>query len=123
MAESAAPADSNFVDEIFISYAHIDNDSLKQGLEGWITRFHHALEIRLAQVRGQPPKVFRDPKLQGNDVFGDVLVARLQKAALMVSVLSPGYVQSEWCSRELNEFCTALSAAGRLVVGDHKARV
>jgi hypothetical protein len=123
MPQPAASADSNFVDEIFISYAHIDNDSLKQGLEGWITKFHHALEIRVAQVRGQPPKVFRDPKLQGNDVFGDVLMARLRKAALMVSVLSPGYIQSEWCSRELDEFCTTLSAAGRLVLGDHKARV
>ena len=48
------------IDEIFISYAHVDNESPKKGLDGWITRFHHALEVRVAQVRGQKPKIFRD---------------------------------------------------------------
>jgi hypothetical protein len=41
----------------------------------------------------------------------------------MVSVLTPRYIQSERCSRELDEFRKTLSAAGRLLVGDHPARV
>jgi hypothetical protein len=47
-----------FQDEIFISYAHIDNESPKSGLDGWITRFHSALEVRTAQVRGETPRIF-----------------------------------------------------------------
>lgn len=110
-------------DEIFISYAHLDNESPKPGMTGWVTRFHHALEVRVAQVRGQKPKIFRDPKLQGNDVFADVLVDRIQQCGILVSILSPRYLKSEWCSRELTEFYNTQQKAGKLVVGDHKARV
>ncbi|MBS1811352.1 MAG: TIR domain-containing protein [Acidobacteria bacterium] len=110
-------------DDIFISYAHVDNESPKKGLDGWITRFHHALEVRVAQVRGQRPKIFRDPKLQGNDVFADVLMDRIQKSGILISILSPRYLKSEWCSRELTEFYNQQQKAGTLVIGDHKARV
>ena len=84
----ASPS-SDATDDIFISYAHVDNESPKKGLDGWITRFHHALEVRVAQVRGQKPKIFRDPKLQGNDVFGDLLVDRVQQCGILISILSP----------------------------------
>ncbi|HEX4948412.1 MAG TPA: TIR domain-containing protein [Blastocatellia bacterium] len=110
-------------DDIFISYAHVDNESPKKGMDGWITRFHHALEVRVAQVRGQRPKIFRDPKLQGNDVFADVLMDRIQQSGILVSILSPRYLKSEWCARELTEFYAQQQKAGTLVVGDHKARV
>lgn len=116
-------ASPDLADEIFISYAHVDNESPKKGLDGWITRFHQALEVRVAQVRGQKPRIFRDPKLQGNDVFADLLVDRIQKSGILISILSPRYLKSEWCSRELTEFYNAQKKMGRLVVGDHKARV
>lgn len=110
-------------DEIFISYAHIDNESPKPELDGWITRFHRALEIRVGQVRGERPKIFRDPKLTGNDVFADVLGGHIRQSGIMVSVLTPRYLKSEWCSRELNEFCAARQKAGSLLVEGHKSRV
>jgi hypothetical protein len=56
-------------------------------------------------------------------VFADVLVDRLQKSGLMISVITPRYLKSEWCSRESREFCRALQKSGSFVVGDHKARV
>ncbi len=112
-----------FQDEIFISYAHLDNAAPKEGLDGWITRFHQRLERRVAEVRGQPPKVFRDPKLQGNDDFANVLLDRLRKTGVLISILTPRYLKSEWCPRELKEFCAALRRTGQLVVGDHKTRV
>ena len=118
----ASPS-SDATDDIFISYAHVDNESPKKGLDGWITRFHHALEVRVAQVRGQKPKIFRDPKLQGNDVFADLLVDRIQQCGILISILSPRYLKSDWCSRELTEFYNAQQKAGKLVVGDHKTRV
>ena len=55
-----------FEDDIFISYAHIDNHPLTEGQEGWISDLHRALQIRLAQLRGETPKIWRDLKLQGN---------------------------------------------------------
>jgi len=111
-----------YTDDIFISYAHIDNLSPLPGKDGWISSFHKAIEIRVAQLMGSRPRVWRDPKLQGNDVFADTLVDKLRGVALLVSVLSPSYVHSEWCRRELREFVEVNQAGGHLTVGD-KSRI
>ncbi len=99
-----APSSPKFENDVFVSYAHIDDQALAEGQAGWIATLHRALQVRLAQLLGKPPKIWRDPKLQGNDVFADKLVDRLPRVAVLVSVLSPRYVKSEWCLRELNEF-------------------
>ena len=54
-----------FDKDIFISYAHIDDESLIADKKGWISEFHRALEIRLAQLMGSKPIIWRDPALQG----------------------------------------------------------
>ena len=35
-----------FEKDIFISYAHIDDESISDEEKGWITEFHRALEIQ-----------------------------------------------------------------------------
>jgi hypothetical protein len=112
----------SFENHIFISYAHIDNQTLTEGQQGWISEFHHALQVRLAQLRGDRPKIWRDLKLSGNDYFGDAIVKQLPNAALLVSVFSPRYVKSEWCLRELKEFYKAAEERGGVRVGD-KCRI
>jgi hypothetical protein len=112
----------NFEDHLFISYAHIDNQPLAEGLKGWVETFHERLKIRLEQITGESARIWRDRKLQGNDIFEDTLVARLSKAAIIVVVLSPRYVKSEWCQRELDEFCKRATMGGGLTIGD-KLRV
>ncbi len=86
---------STFDFDIFISYAHIDNEALSENQKGWIARLHQGLEIRLAQLLGERPQIWRDPKLQGNDYFDETIVGQLDKVALMLSVVSPRYVKSE----------------------------
>jgi len=93
-----------FEKDIFISYAHIDNQSMIDGDKGWITEFHRSLEIRLSQLLGQKPIIWRDEKLQGNDVFGDEIVDQFANVAIFISILSPRYVKSEWCTKEVIEF-------------------
>ena len=112
----------SFEIDVFVSYAHIDDQAMVEGQPGWIASFHRALEIRLAQLLGKEPRIFRDPKLQGNEVFSESLIERLPKAALLVSVLSPRYVRSDWCTRELREFLSASESTGGARVAD-KVRV
>lgn len=112
----------NYQEDIFISYAHVDNQPLAEGLQGWIETLHERLKIRLNQLLGEEVKIWRDRKLQGNDVFADTLSGQLGKVAILVSVLSPRYVKSEWCLRELDEFCKHADDNGGLRVGD-KMRV
>jgi hypothetical protein len=111
-----------FESDIFISYAHVDNESLEESRDGWVAHFQHALEVRIAQLLGKRPKIWRDPKLQGNDIFADTLLQQLPKTALLVSVFSPRYVQSEWCLRELQEFWTTAEQGSGVII-KNKARV
>ena len=77
-----------FENDIFISYAHIDDLALAEGEKGWVSNFHHALDIRLRQLIGGEARIWRDAKLQGNDYFSDALVNKFPGVALVVSVLS-----------------------------------
>jgi hypothetical protein len=108
--------------DIFISYAHLDNEPALKGQEGWISSFHHALEVRVGQLLGRPPRIWRDPKLDGNDVFSDAIVEQLPSVAVLVTVLSPRYLKSEWCRREVATFWQACGASGGAVIGT-KCRV
>lgn len=93
-----------FPKDIFISYAHIDDESLIETQKGWIAEFHRALEIRLAQLLGRRPVIWRDPALQGNHIFDQQIVDQFEQVAVMISILTPRYIKSEWCVREVNEF-------------------
>ena len=75
--------------DIFISYAHIDDESLIADKKGWISEFHRALEIRLAQLLGYKPVIWRDPALQGNHIFDKEIVDQFSKVAIMISILTP----------------------------------
>src|SRR5688572_21980397 len=108
--------------DAFISYAHIDNRVLGEGRAGWVVSFQRALETRVTQFIGRDARVWWDPELRGNDDFSDVLIDRLRKVAALVSVVSPGYVNSKWGRRELAEFCRAAEEQGNLQITD-KARV
>jgi len=108
--------------DLFISYARIDNEAMVEGQDGWVSTFHRGLEIRLAQLRGEKPRIWRDQKLQGNDDFSDTILEQFPNLALLVSILSPRYVKSEWCLRELEHFAAAAEARGGLKIGD-KTRI
>jgi len=109
---------ADFEHDIFISYSHIDNRSLTPGQRGWIDAFHDTLEVRLAQVLGVDPNVWRDPKLRGNEMFDDSLTSRAGRAAILVSIVSPRYVQSEWCLHELKVFSESAETTGGVRIGD-----
>jgi hypothetical protein len=96
-----------FPTDIFISYAHIDDESLIQNQKGWISEFHRALDIRLAQLLGRRPVIWRDDSLQGNHVFDKQIVDQFSKVAIMISIITPRYVKSDWCIKEVDEFYNA----------------
>jgi len=111
-----------FDKDIFISYAHIDDESLIADRKGWISEFHRALEIRLAQLMGIKPIIWRDPALQGNHVFDQEIVDQFSRVAIMISILTPRYVKSDWCTKEVTEFMEGCAESIGFVV-KNKARV
>ncbi len=112
----------DFAKHVFISYAHLDNQPLSPQQQGWVTRFHATFQALLSMRLGQQARIWRDDKLQGNDVFADEIVEQFGQTAMLVSVLTPRYLESEWCTRELREFCERAERGGGLVQ-DNKSRV
>jgi len=111
-----------FEKHLFISYAHIDNQPLTPEQQGWVSRFHSSLEAMLSMRMGCKAEIWRDAKLSGNDIFADEIVRQFPKTAVLLSVLSPRYVESDWCRRELAEFCSVAERTLGLVV-ENKSRV
>ena len=111
-----------FDKHVFISYAHIDNQPLSPQQQGWVTRFHATLGALLSMRIGRPAQIWRDDKLRGNDVFAAEIVEQFGHTAMLMSVLTPRYLESEWCTRELREFCEQAERSGG-VVRDNKSRV
>jgi hypothetical protein len=99
--------------DIFISYAHIDNDPLIEGKHGWVDFFEELLRKRIRVRLGGDVVIFRDPQLRHFGKFSDQLASQLTSSAVFISILSPRYVESDWCLRELSEFCKQ-GGAGRL---------
>ncbi len=101
-----------FKHDLYISYAHLDNEAQLAGQEGWVSAFHRSLEVRVGQLLGKKPSIFRNPKSRGDDALDEDQIEHLPASALLISVLSPRYIKSEWCTRELREFLRASSRTG-----------
>lgn len=112
----------SFEKQVFISYAHIDNEPLTPNQQGWISRFHASLSAMLSMRLGRKAEIWRDVKLTGNDIFADEIIQQFPKTALLISVLTPRYVESEWCTREVKEFVRTAESTGGVTV-DNKSRV
>lgn len=91
------PYVQGFTNDIFISFAHIDNS------EGWVESFHARLRDRLAQI-GVKAAIWRDTKLRGTDVFSDEIFDQLRASALLISIVSPTGISSNWCQDERQKF-------------------
>jgi TIR domain len=112
----------NFDKHLFVSYAHVDDMVTPGDDQGWVTRFHKYLETYLSQSIGEQARIWRDDRLRGNEIFANEIVKQFPQTAVLLSILSPRYIDSEWCLREVDEFCKTAELNGGLTVDD-KARV
>ncbi len=90
--------------DIFVSFAHADNERALDSEFGWVTRLAHDLNT----VPGlQPKNIFIDHQLKIGDAFSDDLVTTVQNSLLLLLVLSQNYMRSAWCGKELEHFILA----------------
>lgn len=108
----------SFEHDVFISYPHLSNKDDQSGQNGWVARFHNDLKAQLDDWLGRETRIWRDNKMAFGTVFGTAICERLQKAKVLLCVLSPAYVQSEWCLKELQHFRSSAPETGGLVIGD-----
>src|SRR6202162_5384432 len=122
MGTAVVSSRPKFEKHLFISYAHADNRTTPDDTLGWVTRFHQYLASYLTTNIGEDARVWRDDRLRGNDIFANEIVKQFPKTAVLISILSPRYIESEWCLKEVTEFCKTAEVHGGLTVDD-KARV
>lgn len=85
--------------EIFCSYAHSDNDA------GWVDEFCALLAKTFQKLTGERPSVFLDREsMMTSDLWESRIRTALQGSQVLVAVVSPSYVRSEWCRREWVDF-------------------
>ena len=114
---------AKFQDDIFISYSHFDDEPLIEGQPGWVSSFHRTLEVYLRRRLGVDPEIWRDIALGGNEVLWDKLKNEIKKVAILVSIISPRYLESKSCLTELRAFCAVAEESGGLRVADDKTRL
>ena len=100
--------------DVFVSYAHVDNEPLPPATEGWVSTFARVLQARMAQKLGRAEafELFIDEELSGNALLTPQLLDRIREAATLVIVYSAAYRSSEWCNREKNTFLQLSGALG-----------
>ena len=88
--------------DIFVSYAHVDDELLPGADLGWVTNLVTYIKTRLDQKLGRSDaySLWMDHELSGNAPVTPQIINTLRQTATLVVVLSPGYVASDWCRRE-----------------------
>jgi hypothetical protein len=112
---------AKFPTDIFISYTRRDNVSVS-GPEGWITALHNRLLQMLAERTGEQPQIWRDLRIEGNEILDATIVLKLKESAILLSVVSPLYMKSSYCREELLKFLAFAEGSGGLVA-DNKSRI
>jgi hypothetical protein len=97
--------------DVFVSYAHVDDDPEPGETTGWVTTLVSSLKSKLGQKLGRSDafSLWMDHELLGHASISRQLIDTLERTATLVIILSPGYVASSWCQREASTFLSHLA--------------
>ena len=105
--------------DIFLSYAHIDNLPEREGEKGWVEQFERQLSVHLLKRFGEAVKVWRDPKLARSQIFDRVIEEAVRGSGLMISLITQPYLKSEFCAQEIKWFTATAEEQGGLVIDNY----
>src|SRR3954454_2046977 len=83
--------------DIFISYAHLDNQKVFHEEYGWIEDFYNELSPLLSRRIGISNAIkfwWDNKKLDGGMEFDNYIEESIQRSAIMICLTSPAYLQS-----------------------------
>jgi hypothetical protein len=85
----------------FISYSHRDNQPLGPTEARWVEKFRASLESLIKMSGGA---LWYDARLSGNEAFTDSIRDALRSSDFFIAMVSPSFLDSDWCPTELAEF-------------------
>ncbi len=102
---------TGFNNDIFISYASVDNDPDAQGVR-WVSRFYNDIETALRRRLGRDVEIFFDQTdFRATNILPQLLESA-RESAIFLAVCSPSYVEREWTRAELKAFHDAAKDSG-----------
>ena len=93
--------------DIFISYARDDDlpPPDRPDRKGFVTFLDDAVRYEFTELGPERPKIWRDTKrIADGDQFTPEIEEALKNASFLLVVLSPNWMASHWCRRELDTF-------------------
>jgi hypothetical protein len=116
-AEKLVPYVPGVANDVFISYAHPDNEA-SSDRDRWVSRFvaHLSRELkrRIGLASDEELKIFFDEhSLRTNDNLA-VFKENARRSAAFVAIVSPSYLARDWPQAELEAFTAVPSSPGRL---------
>ncbi len=98
--------------DVLLNYAAIDDFPLHDGKPGWVSQLHRNLEVRMEQLSGEKVRIARLPEDAISPVIEADLLQQVLQAKAMISVVSPPFVNSEVCRREVEQFWLGAEQTG-----------
>ena len=91
--------------KIFISYAHADNLPYEKGAKGWVTNFVEKLQNAIGMKEGgRGVECWMDHRLEPHRAVDDELRKCILESKCILAFMSPNYLESKWCGKEMNTF-------------------
>jgi predicted Ser/Thr protein kinase len=98
--------------DVLLNYAAIDDFALHDGKPGWVSQLHRNLEVRMEQLSGEKVRIARLPENAISPVIEAELLEHVPQAKAMISVVSPPFVNSPLCRREVEQFWHGAEQSG-----------
>src|SRR6516225_7209209 len=109
--------------DVFISYAHDDDNTFLDENTPWVSQFHDEFETLLNEHLGRRPYIWRDSDLTPNEDFDKKIFNRLVKSAVFLPVLSRIFINRPYCMRELRAFVGHADRSMATYVDGEKTRI
>jgi hypothetical protein len=114
---------AKFEADVFVSYAHKDDDRIGREPMGWVSQFHEDLAGQIRVYIGSDARVWRDNDVRNNDDFEKKIARRLARTAMFLPVVSASFLNSEWCLREVKEFAAGAEKNFGMHLDGEKKRI
>jgi hypothetical protein len=98
--------------DVLLNYAAIDDYPLQEGKPGWVSQLHRNLEVRMEQLSGEKVRIARLPEDAIATAIEAEVLQQVSQAKAMISVVSPPFINSQLCRREVEQFWQGAAETG-----------
>jgi WD40 repeat protein len=101
--------------DVYVSNSHSDSE--------WVDTFTSNLQRRLRNLSGRNVSIFTDKERPAGSAFVSEFAGAIEKSAVLLAIVSPSYLTSEWRRKELEIFEAAARRQTGGIMVESQSRV